>query len=83
MERHGFEWEQKGTHEQHLSVIEYKKQERAKELAAMEEKLAEKRMSLERWQNGSTVWLMENRSTGTWKKAYTTIRNICYRNQLP
>ncbi len=43
MERHGFEWEQKGTHEQHLSVIEYKKQERAKELAAMEEKLAEKK----------------------------------------
>ena len=42
MERHGFEWEQKGTHEQHLSVIEYKKQERAKELAAVEEKLAEK-----------------------------------------
>ncbi len=42
MERHGFEWEQKGTHEQHLSVIEYKKQERAKELAAMEEKLAKK-----------------------------------------
>ena len=43
MERHGFEWEKKGTHEQHLSVIEYKKQERAKELAAMEEKLAEKK----------------------------------------
>ncbi|MBR5641411.1 MAG: plasmid recombination protein [Firmicutes bacterium] len=42
MERHGFEWEQKGTHEKHLSVIEYKKQERAKELAAMEEMLAEK-----------------------------------------
>ncbi len=42
MERHGFEWEQKGTHEQHLSVIEYKKQERAKELAAVEKKLAEK-----------------------------------------
>ena len=42
MERHGFEWEQKGTHEQHLSVIDYKKQERTKELAAVEEKLADK-----------------------------------------
>ena len=42
MERHGFEWEQKGTHEQHLSVIEFKKQERSKELAAVEEQLAEK-----------------------------------------
>ena len=42
MERHGFEWEQKGTHEQHLSVIDYKKQERAKELAAVEQALTEK-----------------------------------------
>ena len=42
MERYGFEWEQKGTHEQHLSVIEYKKQERSKELAAVKEQLAEK-----------------------------------------
>ena len=43
MERYGFEWEQKGTHEQHLSVIDYKKQERSKELAAVEEQLAEKK----------------------------------------
>ena len=42
MERHGFEWEQKGTHEQHLSVIDYKKQERTKELATVEEKLADR-----------------------------------------
>ena len=41
MFRHGFEWEQKGTHEEHLSVIDYKKQERTKELAAVEEKLAD------------------------------------------
>ena len=42
MEPHGFEWEQKGTHEQHLSVIDYKKQERSKELAAVEQALTEK-----------------------------------------
>lgn len=42
MERYGFEWEQKGTHEEHLSVIDYKKQERSKELAAVEEKLTDK-----------------------------------------
>ena len=28
MERHGIEWEQKGTHEEHLSVLDFKKQER-------------------------------------------------------
>ena len=43
MERHGFEWEQKGTHEQHLSVIDYKKQERTEELAAVEKTLSEKK----------------------------------------
>ena len=43
MERHGFEWEQKGTHEQHLSVLDYKKQERSKELAEIETKLTKSR----------------------------------------
>ena len=32
MERYGIKWEHKGTHEEHLSVMEYKKQERAAEL---------------------------------------------------
>ena len=43
MERYGFEWEQKGTHEQHLNVLDYKKQERSKELAEIETKLTESR----------------------------------------
>lgn len=42
MERHGIEWEQKGTHEEHLSVLEFKKKERAKEVAALENLLVEK-----------------------------------------
>ena len=36
MARHDIEWEQKGTHEDHLSVLDYKKQERSKEVAALE-----------------------------------------------
>ena len=36
MARHTIEWEQKGTHEEHLSVLDYKKQERSKEVAALE-----------------------------------------------
>lgn len=43
MERHGIEWEHKGTHEKHLSVLDYKKQEREKELDALEDKLGEKK----------------------------------------
>ena len=35
MARHDIEWEQKGTHEEHLSVLDYKKQERSKEVAAL------------------------------------------------
>jgi len=33
MARHGIEWEQKGTHEQHLSVLDYEKKVRAEEVA--------------------------------------------------
>lgn len=32
MERYGIKWEHKGTHEEHLSVMDYKKQERSVEL---------------------------------------------------
>ena len=41
MDRYGIEWEQKGTHEKHLSVLDFQKQERAKEVADLEERKAE------------------------------------------
>ena len=34
----GIEWEKKGTHEKHLSVLDFKKKERAKEVAELEAK---------------------------------------------
>ena len=39
MEQHGIEWEHKGTHEKHLSVLDYKKQERATELEELGAKI--------------------------------------------
>lgn len=39
MARHDIEWEQKGTHEEHLSVLDYKKQERSKEVAVLENQI--------------------------------------------
>ena len=42
MERYGIEWEQKGTHEKHLSVLDYKKQERAAEIQQLESKIEKK-----------------------------------------
>ncbi len=43
MERNGIEWEHKGTHEKHLSVLDYKKQEREKEVVQLAEQIAEKK----------------------------------------
>lgn len=36
MERHGIEWEKKGTHEKHLSVLDFQKKERIKEVAELQ-----------------------------------------------
>ena len=47
MERYDIQWEQKGTHEKHLSVLDYKKQEREKEIAALDTVLTEKQDELE------------------------------------
>lgn len=44
MREHGIEWVQKGTHEEHLSVLDFKKQERAKEV----EELTEQKGQLEK-----------------------------------
>ena len=38
MREHGIEWERKDTHEEHLSVLDFKKQERAKEVAELTER---------------------------------------------
>ena len=38
MEKHGVEWEQLGTHNEHLSVYDYKKKMRAEEVQELEEK---------------------------------------------
>ena len=47
MERHGIEWEDKSTHDKHLSVLDYKKEQRAKEIAALETVKAEKESQVE------------------------------------
>ena len=47
MERHGVEWERKGTHKKHLSVLDFKKQEREKELTELEKKLFDRKDEFE------------------------------------
>ena len=41
MQEHGIEWEKKGTHEKHLSVLDFEKKERAKEVAELEARKTE------------------------------------------
>ena len=41
MLEHGIEWEKKGTHEKHLSVLDFEKQERAKEIAELEQSISD------------------------------------------
>lgn len=41
MERYGIEWEQKGTHEKHLSLLDFEKKERAKEVSMLEKQKSE------------------------------------------
>ena len=42
MERYDVEWLQKGTHEKHLSVLDFEKKERAKEVAELDSQKQEK-----------------------------------------
>lgn len=47
MERHGIEWEQKGTHEKHLSVLDFKKQQRSEEIKQLESNITAKQTEFE------------------------------------
>lgn len=41
MLEHEIEWEKKGTHEKHLSVLDFEKKERAKEVAELEQSISD------------------------------------------
>lgn len=41
MLEHGIEWEKKGTHEKHLSVMDFEKKERAKEVAELKQSISD------------------------------------------
>ena len=41
MLEHGIEWEKKGTHEKHLSVLDFEKKERAKDVAELEQSISD------------------------------------------
>lgn len=51
MKRHGVEWLQLGTKREHLSVLDYKKEQRTKEIAELESKFADKKDEFEVYQD--------------------------------
>ncbi len=46
MERYGIQWKQLGTHNKHLSVLDYEKQERTKEVIQLEKELLQHEIEL-------------------------------------
>lgn len=58
MQRHDIEWEKKGTHEKHLSVLDFEKKERAKEVNELEQKVS----NLESESAGLTEIIADNRA---------------------
>ena len=59
MLEHGIEWKQKGTHEKHLSLLDFEKQERAKEVATLEKRKAELEEHNATMQEVNEKWLDE------------------------
>ncbi len=47
MERYGFEWEQKGTHEEHLDILDFKKRKRSEELEKIKADLDDKKAQVQ------------------------------------
>ena len=56
---HGIEWEKKGTHEEHLSVLDYKKKERIKEVELLERQKENIKTSMEEQLKASAQLHME------------------------
>ena len=58
MLEHGIEWEKKGTHEKHLSVLDFEKKERAKEVAELEQSISDGKERL------SDIQIQHRKDTG-------------------
>ena len=56
---HGVEWKKKGTHEEHLSVLDYKKKERTKEVELLERQRDNIRIATEKQLKASAQLRME------------------------
>jgi len=72
MERHGVEWEQKGTHEKHLNVLEYEKKMRAQGVAELDNLIEQKQstamfISLKHVSQNQIVEIVKEDNSGHFK----------------
>ena len=72
MGRHGVEWEQKGTHEKHLNVLEYEKKMRAQGVAELDNLIEQKQstamfISLKHVSQNQIVEIVKEDNSGHFK----------------
>lgn len=60
MSKYGIEWKRLGTHNKHLSVLDYEKQERTKEVEQLEQRIDEKQKELTSANKGIQELKVEN-----------------------
>ena len=82
MERHGIEWEHKGSHEKHLSVLDYKKQERATELEQLGAKIEEKQTEFNVLRKDNGKLANENKKLVTQNRDYNLLRKVFGSKQI-
>lgn len=71
MEHHGMEWVQLDTHNEHLSVLDYKKQEREKEVAQLDIQIEKQNTNLQQLDNEQKSLKMDISQT---EKSLETVR---------
>lgn len=71
MEHHGMKWVQMDTHNKHLSVLDYKKQEREKEVAQLDIQIEKQNTNLQRLDNEQKSLKMDISQT---EKSLETVR---------
>ena len=89
MQRHSIEWEKLGTKDEHLSVLSYKKEQCAKEVAGLEkeyDKVAKRLATIEKHEdlvgisvrhyNEDPEWQLPEPTIGMTVKAYKAINDI-------
>jgi len=76
MGRYDIEWEHKGTHEKHLSVLDYKKQERSKEVEKLNATIEKKQTEYQVLSDRMATLIRVSKTCSGWKLCLIRRKNI-------